>query len=153
MDAVGNIALADSVSKVEKSTLRLFWIGKSYADQIGGILKKGQILITGNRRVCMKRLMDVHEAKEKPCATYFIPHPESASGKCIVSRFFRPINNMSRASHKRRRRYCRPLNRFKTRGPCCFPPFSSRFNRELRLQVSGRAARVGGPGAGGRRGV
>ncbi|GBP34821.1 hypothetical protein EVAR_21887_1 [Eumeta japonica] len=34
---------------------------KYYADQIGGILKKGQILSTRNRGVCMKRLMDVRE--------------------------------------------------------------------------------------------
>ncbi|GBP42876.1 Regulator of G-protein signaling 7 [Eumeta japonica] len=32
---------------------------KSYTDHIGGILKKGQILSTRNRRACMKRFMDV----------------------------------------------------------------------------------------------
>ncbi|GBP42906.1 hypothetical protein EVAR_87285_1 [Eumeta japonica] len=37
---------------------------KSYADQIGGILKKGQILSILNRRTCMKRLMDFSEASE-----------------------------------------------------------------------------------------
>ncbi|GBP32435.1 Indole-3-acetaldehyde oxidase [Eumeta japonica] len=38
--------------------------GKSYADHIGGILKKGQILSTRNRRACMKRLIDVNEARD-----------------------------------------------------------------------------------------
>ncbi|GBP37670.1 hypothetical protein EVAR_23718_1 [Eumeta japonica] len=38
---------------------------KSYADQIGSILKKGKILSTRNCRACVKRLMDVSEAKEK----------------------------------------------------------------------------------------
>ncbi|GBP08510.1 hypothetical protein EVAR_77189_1 [Eumeta japonica] len=37
---------------------------KSYTDHIGGILKKGQILSTRNRRACMKRLMDVNEARD-----------------------------------------------------------------------------------------
>ncbi|GBP19928.1 hypothetical protein EVAR_11318_1 [Eumeta japonica] len=37
---------------------------KSYADRIGGILKKGQMLSSRNRRACMKRLMDVSEARE-----------------------------------------------------------------------------------------
>ncbi|GBP27574.1 hypothetical protein EVAR_18769_1 [Eumeta japonica] len=37
---------------------------KSYADYIGGTLKKGQILSTRNRRACMKRLMDVSETRE-----------------------------------------------------------------------------------------
>ncbi|GBP57050.1 hypothetical protein EVAR_45805_1 [Eumeta japonica] len=35
-----------------------------YADFIGGVLKKGQILNTHNRRACMKTLMDVGEARE-----------------------------------------------------------------------------------------
>ncbi|GBP75069.1 hypothetical protein EVAR_48749_1 [Eumeta japonica] len=38
---------------------------KSYADHIGGILKKGQILSTRNRRARMKILTDVSEAREK----------------------------------------------------------------------------------------
>ncbi|GBP10055.1 hypothetical protein EVAR_77493_1 [Eumeta japonica] len=33
--------------------------GKSYADHVGGILKKGQILSARNRRACRKTLMDV----------------------------------------------------------------------------------------------
>ncbi|GBP33070.1 hypothetical protein EVAR_18548_1 [Eumeta japonica] len=37
---------------------------KSYADHIGGILNKGQILATRNRQACMKRLMDVSEGRE-----------------------------------------------------------------------------------------
>ncbi|GBP42988.1 hypothetical protein EVAR_49476_1 [Eumeta japonica] len=37
---------------------------KSYADHISGILKKGQILSTRNRRACMKRWMDISEARE-----------------------------------------------------------------------------------------
>ncbi|GBP19143.1 hypothetical protein EVAR_83456_1 [Eumeta japonica] len=37
---------------------------KSYVDHIGGILEKGQILNIGNRRACMKRLIDGSEAKE-----------------------------------------------------------------------------------------
>ncbi|GBP64102.1 hypothetical protein EVAR_51102_1 [Eumeta japonica] len=37
---------------------------KSYADRIGGILKKVPILSTRNRRACMKRLMDVSETRE-----------------------------------------------------------------------------------------
>ncbi|GBP79061.1 hypothetical protein EVAR_58729_1 [Eumeta japonica] len=37
---------------------------KFYANHIGGILKKGQSLSTRNRRACMKRLMDVSEARE-----------------------------------------------------------------------------------------
>ncbi|GBP51645.1 hypothetical protein EVAR_96241_1 [Eumeta japonica] len=37
---------------------------KFCADQIGGILKKGQILSTRNRRACMKRSMEVSEARE-----------------------------------------------------------------------------------------
>ncbi|GBP04774.1 hypothetical protein EVAR_3711_1 [Eumeta japonica] len=36
---------------------------KSYIGQIGGILKKGQILSTRNRRACMKRLMNASEAR------------------------------------------------------------------------------------------
>ncbi|GBP10969.1 hypothetical protein EVAR_5525_1 [Eumeta japonica] len=52
---------------------------KWYADQIGGILKKGQILSTRIRRACMKRSMDVSEAREicKHCTMW----------KCIVSAY------------------------------------------------------------------
>ncbi|GBP29377.1 hypothetical protein EVAR_22749_1 [Eumeta japonica] len=38
---------------------------KSYADHIGGIFKKGQILSTRNRRACMKRVMDVSETLQR----------------------------------------------------------------------------------------
>ncbi|GBP46523.1 hypothetical protein EVAR_45943_1 [Eumeta japonica] len=37
---------------------------KSCADHIGGILKRGQVLSSRNRRACMQRLMDVSEARE-----------------------------------------------------------------------------------------
>ncbi|GBP69471.1 hypothetical protein EVAR_48829_1 [Eumeta japonica] len=37
---------------------------KFYADHIGGVLKKGQILSTRNRRACMKRLMGVSGTRE-----------------------------------------------------------------------------------------
>ncbi|GBP26381.1 hypothetical protein EVAR_75513_1 [Eumeta japonica] len=37
---------------------------KSYTNQIGAVLKKGQILSTRNRRACMERFMDVSEARE-----------------------------------------------------------------------------------------
>ncbi|GBP35171.1 hypothetical protein EVAR_18296_1 [Eumeta japonica] len=37
---------------------------KFYADHISGIIKKGQILSSRNRRACMKRLMNVSEVKE-----------------------------------------------------------------------------------------
>ncbi|GBP75709.1 hypothetical protein EVAR_98559_1 [Eumeta japonica] len=37
---------------------------ESYEDQIGGILKKGQIFSTRNRRACVKILMDVSEGRE-----------------------------------------------------------------------------------------
>ncbi|GBP57486.1 hypothetical protein EVAR_36138_1 [Eumeta japonica] len=36
----------------------------SYADHIGCILKKGHIFSTRNRRACMKRSMDVSDARE-----------------------------------------------------------------------------------------
>ncbi|GBP46458.1 hypothetical protein EVAR_28036_1 [Eumeta japonica] len=39
---------------------------RPYADHVGGILKKGQILRSRNRQACMKRLMDVSEAREQP---------------------------------------------------------------------------------------
>ena len=37
--------------------------GHSNHYQIGDVLKKGRVLSTLNRQVCMKRLMDVEEAK------------------------------------------------------------------------------------------
>ncbi|GBP56636.1 hypothetical protein EVAR_33268_1 [Eumeta japonica] len=37
---------------------------KSYADHIGGVLKKGQIRSINNRRARMKRLVDVSEARQ-----------------------------------------------------------------------------------------
>ncbi|GBP21257.1 hypothetical protein EVAR_84384_1 [Eumeta japonica] len=45
--------------KVDKGCPKNF-----YADHIRGVLKKSQILGTGNRRVCMKRLMDVNKVRE-----------------------------------------------------------------------------------------
>lgn len=37
---------------------------RTYADNIGDILRKGEVRSTRNRRVCMTRCMDVEEAKE-----------------------------------------------------------------------------------------
>ncbi|GBP84346.1 hypothetical protein EVAR_63837_1 [Eumeta japonica] len=37
---------------------------KSDEDYVGGILKKGQILSTRNRRACIQRLMNVSEVRE-----------------------------------------------------------------------------------------
>ncbi|GBP53128.1 hypothetical protein EVAR_97132_1 [Eumeta japonica] len=48
------------VERLDKDRLR-----RSYAAQIGGMLKKGQILNTRSRRAHMKRLMDVGGAREK----------------------------------------------------------------------------------------
>jgi hypothetical protein len=36
---------------------------KTYIDQIGNLLKRGQIKSTRNRRACMNRLMSVEEAQ------------------------------------------------------------------------------------------
>jgi hypothetical protein len=47
--------------------------GRTFLDQIGEVLEKGQVKSTRNRRACMRNLMTVVEVK----------------GKCILTHTFR----------------------------------------------------------------
>ncbi|GBP12515.1 hypothetical protein EVAR_10190_1 [Eumeta japonica] len=55
------------------------------ADQIGGVLKRGQMLSTRNRQACTKVLMDIGEARNYPNRWFYRPPFHISPAACSVS--------------------------------------------------------------------